>query len=98
MDTNYLEDNKESTDSLLRVDMASTDCNEVGDDNLPRGCPSQTKLASYTPEYLRIFVALSSLAGLFVGFLCGYLVSRRFHLHSQYPNPPFIEQHNHLDR
>lgn len=97
IDTNSLEEDKQSPDPLLRLDVDSTDCNEVDGDKVT-GCASQSKLTLYTSEYLHIIVAVASLAGLFVGFLCGYLVSRRFHVHTQYPNPPFIEQHNHLDR
>ncbi|KAJ8914769.1 hypothetical protein NQ315_013272, partial [Exocentrus adspersus] len=88
---------KRISDPLLRLDVDSSDCNEVDGEKIA-GCASQSKLTLYTSEYLHIIVAVASLAGLFVGFLCGYLVSRRFHVHAQYPNPPFIEQHNHLDR
>lgn len=88
-------EDKESPD-ILTIDPDSTDCNEV--DGTLSGCASQSKLTLYTSEYLHIIVAVASLAGLLVGFLCGYLVSRRFHAHPQYPNSPFIEQHNHLDR
>ncbi|KAJ8943411.1 hypothetical protein NQ318_020661, partial [Aromia moschata] len=77
IDTNSLEEDKESTDSLLRQDIELTDCNEVDGDKIT-GCASQSKLTLYTSEYLHIIVAVASLAGLFVGFLCGYLVSRRF--------------------
>ncbi|CAH2014777.1 unnamed protein product [Acanthoscelides obtectus] len=98
LDTNSVdEDEKEPSDDLLRLDADSTECsNDI--DGATTGCASQSKLTLYTPEYLRIFVAVSSLVGLFIGFLCGYLVSRRFHTHPQYPNQAFIEQHNHLDR
>lgn len=98
-DTNTIDqssdEDKQSPD-ILTLDSESTDCNEV--DGKISGCASQSKLTLYTSEYLHIIVAVASLAGLFVGFLCGYLVSRRFHSHPQYPNSPFIEQHNHLDR
>lgn len=97
-DTNSIDQSsnkdKESPD-ILNIDSESTDCNEV--DGKITGCASQSKLTLYTSEYLHIIVAVACLAGLFVGFLCGYLVSRRFHSHPQYPNSPFIEQHNHLD-
>nr|CAH7717572.1 unnamed protein product [Callosobruchus chinensis] len=98
LDTNSIdEDEKEPSDDLLRLDSESTQCsNDI--DGSTTGCASQSKLTLYTPEYLRIFVAVSSLMGLLVGFFCGYLVSRRFHAHPQYPNQAFIEQHNHLDR
>lgn len=96
INTNSLNESKEPSDPLL-IEGESTDCNEVDGDKVT-GCASQSKLTFYTSEYLHIIVAVACIAGLCVGFLCGYLVSRRFHVHSQYPNPPFIEQHNHLDR
>ncbi|KAG5895086.1 hypothetical protein JTB14_023261 [Gonioctena quinquepunctata] len=91
------EEDKGIVDPLLNIDIESTDCNEVDGQRIT-GCASQSKLNLYTSEYLHIIVAVASLAGLFVGFLCGYLVSRRFHVHAQCPEAPFIEQHNHLDR
>ncbi|KAJ8983871.1 hypothetical protein NQ317_000907 [Molorchus minor] len=69
IDTNSLEEDKESSDSLLRLDEDPTDCNGVDGDRAI-GCASQSKLTLYTSEYLHII----------------------------HPNPPFIEQHNHLDR
>lgn len=88
-------EDKEGPD-ILTLDNESTDCNEV-DGNIT-GCASQSKLTMYTSEYLHIIVAVASMVGLLVGFFCGYLVSRRFHAHPQYPNAGFIEQHNHLNR
>lgn len=99
-DTNSL-DTKiiEQRDPLLSDKEIQDDCNEVdGDSNKIRGCAVQNRLNMYTPEYLHIFVGAGSLAGLFVGFLCGYFVSRRFHHPPQYPNSSYIEQHNHLER
>ncbi|XP_050497231.1 semaphorin-1A [Diabrotica virgifera virgifera] len=96
IDTNSLDESKESNDPLLKIEDESADCNEIN--NKVTGCASQTKLTLYTSEYLHIIVAVACMGGLIVGFVCGYLVSRRFHGRSQYPNPPFIEQHNHLER
>ncbi|CAH0562660.1 unnamed protein product [Brassicogethes aeneus] len=91
-------ENVDKEDPLLIDGTLDDGCNEVGGDSKIRGCAVQNRLNMYTSEYLHIFVATASLAGLFVGFLCGYFVSRRFQNQPQYPNSAFIEQHNHLDR
>ncbi|KAF5283592.1 hypothetical protein FQA39_LY17294 [Lamprigera yunnana] len=62
------------------------------------GCAVHQRLVVYAAKTLHIIVVCASLVALFFGFIAGYLFSRRFHPHSHYPNAPFIEQHNHLDR
>ncbi|CAH1153239.1 unnamed protein product [Phaedon cochleariae] len=53
-------------------------------------------LGRVASDYLHMIVGGAIVGGLVFGFVCGYLVSRRFHAH---PNAPsFIEQRNHLDR
>lgn len=81
------------------VPSVSIDCNEVDNNDVATGCSSiQNRMGLYTSEYLHIIVTVASLVALAFGFVCGYLVSQRFHSQPQYPNAPFIEQHNHLDR
>nr|XP_023020455.1 semaphorin-1A-like isoform X2 [Leptinotarsa decemlineata] len=95
IDLNTLDEDKKIVDPLLKIDEVSTDCNEVDGQKIT-GCASQSKLTLYTSEYLHIIVAVACIAGLFVGFLCGYLVSRRFHFHAQ--NKQQYNGHpNHLD-
>lgn len=66
--------------------------------NSVSGCAVRQRLVIYTAETLHLVVFVASLAGLVLGFTAGYLVSRRFHSPPPYPDVPFIEQHNHLER
>lgn len=56
------------------------------------------RLVIYTAETLHVVVIASSIAALAIGFVAGYLFSRRFHQQPQFAETPFIEQHNHLNR
>ncbi|XP_018331529.1 semaphorin-1A [Agrilus planipennis] len=49
-------------------------------------------------QRLHIVIIGSSLVSLFLGFIGGYIFSKKFHHQPQYPEAPFIEQHNHLER
>ncbi|CAG9855517.1 unnamed protein product [Phyllotreta striolata] len=95
VDGNGLDVEKELSDPLLNLDSGFDECNDV---DPAKGCTSQSKLTLYSSNYLVVIVASVAVGFLFVGFTCGYLVGRRFQAHSQFPNQPFIEQHNHLDR
>lgn len=88
-----------TSDPLLKIENESNNCNEIDNNDISTGCSSiQNRMGLYTSEYLHIIVTVASLVALAFGFVCGYLVSQRFHSQPQYPNAPFIEQHNHLDR
>lgn len=73
------------------------ECGSDEDYNV-NGCAVQQQLVIYTAGTLHIVVVVVSIVGLFLGFIAGYLFSQKFHTHSQYPEAPFIEQHNHLER
>lgn len=86
------------TDPLIKPE--NSDCNGDGDVNTNSigGCAVRQRLVIYTAETLHLVVFGASLAGLLLGFVAGYLVSRRFHSPPPYPDAPFIEQHNRLER
>lgn len=88
----------DATDPLIKPE--SNNCNNDGDVNTNNinGCAVRQRLVIYTAETLHLVVFGVSLAGLLLGFIAGYLVSRRFHSPPPYPDAPFIEQHNHLER
>lgn len=71
------------------------DCSNDIDSDVRTGC-SQIKKSEFTSGTLWWGIVIAAMIGLFVGFVGGYCVSRKFYM--QYPNTPFIEQHNHLDR
>lgn len=52
----------------------------------------------YTADTMRVVVIASSIAALAVGFVAGYLFSKRFRQQPQLVDTPFTEQHNHLNR
>lgn len=56
------------------------------------------KYVIYTADTMRIVVIASSIAALAVGFVAGYLFSKRFRQQPQLVDTPFTEQHNHLNR
>jgi len=58
----------------------------------------QERMRIYTAETFQLFVLLSAVVGLLIGFVVGYFLSRKLHPPSQYADTPFIEQHNHLER
>lgn len=86
------------TDPLIKPE--SSDCNGDGDVNTNSigGCAVRQRLVIYTAETLHLVVFVASSVGLLLGFVAGYLVSRRFHSPPPYPDAPFIEQHNRLER
>lgn len=88
----------DATDPLIKPE--ANDCNTDGDVNTNSigRCAVRQRLVIYTAETLHLVVFGASLAGLLLGFIAGYLVSRRFHSPPPYPNAAFIEQHNHLER
>lgn len=71
------------------------DCSNDINADIRTGC-SQIKKSEFTSGTLWWGIVVAAMIGLFVGFVGGYCVSRKFYM--QYPNTPFIEQHNHLDR
>lgn len=86
------------TDPLIKPE--GNDCNGDGDVNTNSigGCAVRQRLVIYTAETLHLVVFGACSAGLLLGFIAGYLVSRRFHSPPPYPDAPFIEQHNRLER
>lgn len=86
------------TDSLLKTSDDDLECEDGLTGNRITGCAVRQHLVIYTAKTLHIVVVCASLAALLIGFIAGYLFSRRFHPQSHYPDAPFIEQHNHLDR
>lgn len=66
--------------------------------SFPVSVQVREKLVIYTAETLHVVVIASSIAALAVGFVAGYLFSKRFHQQPQFVDTPFIEQHNHLNR
>lgn len=91
-----LEDLNEIPDQFLKKTSTDVDCNNA-ENNEINGCAVQQKLVIYTAETLHIFVVGACFVGLFLGFIAGFLFSRKFHSPS-HQGVPFIEQHNHLDR
>lgn len=87
-----------ASDPLLKTSDGDGGCDDSTATNQITGCAIQQRLVIYTAETLHIVVVGASLAGLLLGFVAGYLFSRRFHPSTHYPDVPFIEQHNHLDR
>lgn len=95
--TNSLDDKDlDSTDPVIRTD-EDPECDPL-DENSIGGCAVRQQLVIYTAGTLHIVVVVVSIVGLLLGFIAGYLFSQKFHSHSQYPEAPFIEQHNHLER
>ncbi|XP_017786065.1 PREDICTED: semaphorin-1A-like [Nicrophorus vespilloides] len=70
---------------------------EDSDDGNNINCAVKQKLVIYTAETLQISVIVAAVVSLLLGFIVGYIFSRRFHPPSQYPDTPFIEQRNHLE-
>lgn len=91
-----IEDENEIPDQLLKTDTHNPECNNV-ESNEINGCAVQQKLVIYSAGTLQLIVIGACFVGLFLGFVAGFLFSRRFHPQS-HPDVPFIEQHNHLDR
>lgn len=88
----------DSSDPLIRTGLDDdSDCDPVSENSIG-GCAVRQQLVIYTAGTLHIVVVVVSIVGLFLGFIAGYLFSQKFHSHSQYPEAPFIEQHNHLER
>lgn len=92
-----VEDN-DITNPSIQIDSENNDCENDINSNEVGGCAVHQKLVIYTAETLRLVVFGACVVGLLLGFLAGYLVSRKLNSSSQYPGAPFIEQHNHLDR
>lgn len=84
-------------EAIVKGAKKDVDCNATDGNNVS-GCAVQQRLVIYTAETLHLVVIGACLAGLLFGFVAGYLFSRRFHMQPQYPDVPFIEQHNQLDR
>lgn len=91
----FIDDNNAD---LLNNDKSNVDCGNDIDENKITGCAVRQHLEIYTAKTLQIVVVCASLVALFFGFIAGYMFSRRFHPPPHYPDVPFIEQHNHLDR
>ncbi|EFA11605.1 semaphorin-1a [Tribolium castaneum] len=88
----------DSSDPLIKTGLDDdSDCDPVSENSIG-GCAVRQQLVIYTAGTLHIVVVVVSIVGLFLGFIAGYLFSQKFHSHSQYPEAPFIEQHNHLER
>lgn len=93
---NDIEDFNEIPDQFLKKNTNDVDCNNVDSNDINR-CAVKQKLVIYTAETLHIFVIVACFVGLFLGFIAGFLFSRKFHPPS-HQGVPFIEQHNHLER
>lgn len=91
-------DNNDITDPLIKVDSTSIDCDGDISTNQISGCAVRQRAVIYTAETLHLLVIGACFAGLFIGFLAGYLVSRRLNTPPHYADAPFIEQRNHLER
>jgi semaphorin 6 len=88
----------DSIDPLIRTGLdEDPECDPISENSVG-GCAVRQQLVIYTAGTLHIVVVVVSIVGLFLGFIAGYLFSQKFHSHSQYPEAPFIEQHNHLER
>ncbi|KAL1492772.1 hypothetical protein ABEB36_010971 [Hypothenemus hampei] len=97
VDTNSIEEepSRASKELSLQTDQLELDDCDSNDVNIRTGC-SQMKKNEFTSGTLWWGIVLAAMIGLFVGFVGGYCVSRKFY--TPYPNTPFIEQHNQLDR
>lgn len=73
----------------------SYDCDNSLNGEVRVGC-SQIKRTDFNSGTLWWGIVVAAMMGLFLGFVGGYCVSKKLYL--QYPNTPFIEQHNQLDR
>ncbi|CAH1121167.1 unnamed protein product [Ceutorhynchus assimilis] len=71
------------------------DCSNDINADVRTGC-NQIRKNEFTTGTLWWGIIVAAMIGMFVGFVGGYCVSRKFYM--QYPNTPFIEQRNHLDR
>ncbi|RZB39945.1 semaphorin-1a [Asbolus verrucosus] len=91
------EEGTDSTDPLVRTGLDDPECDPVSENSVG-GCAVRQQLVIYTAGTLHIVVVVVSIVGLFLGFIAGYLFSQKFHSSTQYPEAPFIEQHNHLER
>ncbi|KAB0801078.1 hypothetical protein PPYR_05432 [Photinus pyralis] len=85
-------------DPLAKPNDEEVECDDGLTENRITGCAVRQHLVIYTAKTLHVIVVCASLVALFLGFIAGYLFSRRFHPYGHYPNAPFIEQHNHLER
>lgn len=83
-------------DVILKAKDKETLCND--NESNANSCAVQQRLFIYTSETFHLVVICACLVALIVGFVIGYLFSRRFHSNPQYPEAPIIEQRNHLDR
>lgn len=92
-----LEDHNEIPDQFLKGAGNGIDCNNNVESNEINGCAVQQKLVIYTAETLHLFVIGACFIGLLLGFIAGFLFSRKFHP-SSHQGVPFIEQRNRLDR
>ncbi|KAF7287498.1 hypothetical protein GWI33_001459 [Rhynchophorus ferrugineus] len=91
------ESNSNAKELTVQVENRSDfdDCSNDINADVRTGC-SQIKKSEFTSASLLWGSLLAAVVGLLVGFVAGYCVSRKYYLN--YPNPPCIEQHNHLDR
>lgn len=87
-----------SSDFDGKIDEGKGDCGngDIDSNEIPTGCAIQQKLVIPRTLHIVLFIACSLC--LVFGFVAGYFISKRFQPQPQYPNSPFIEQHNHLDR
>lgn len=95
--SNDIDDN-DIESPLLKTGMDNIDCEGDVNTNQISGCAVRQRAVIYTAETLHLVVFGTCLSGLFIGFLAGYFVSRRFSTMPHYPDAPFIEQRNHLER
>ena len=89
----------ENTNGGNVADMTNnTECGEdyLESNELPTRCSVQQRLVIAETLHIVVFIACSLC--LIVGFVAGFWISRRFQSNVQYPDTPFIEQHNHLNR
>lgn len=74
-------------------DIENIDCaNELD------GCAVKQQSLASDAKSVQLIIFAACISALIVGFLAGFFFSRRFRSPPHYPDAPFIEQHNHLDR
>ncbi|XP_045482702.1 semaphorin-1A-like [Harmonia axyridis] len=85
-------------DQDLYPSVRNSDEEEIPDcTNDIEGCAVKQKIAGET-QTLHLIIVGACIGALIVGFISGFFFSRRFRSPSAYHDPPFFEQHNHLER
>lgn len=80
-------------DPLLAVNDLN-DCENEVDGHI--NCAVKQRLVIYTAETLQMWVLGAAILCLLMGFISGYVFSRKFHPQQDF-TAPFIEQHNQLE-